>query len=131
MNIFLDKASRDACVGVRVKKSRRSRQWRELSPISKSRGKPPSLSRIYSSQVEKILQQRPVCPKAMVRLCSPGQSRAPPKLPRHPSEPPDPPLVLSQGCPAPRLLPGWERSSPRGLMADPQRVVTLVTGTCL
>lgn len=39
MNIFLDKASRDAHVGVRMKKISWSRRC-ELSPIGKSRGKP-------------------------------------------------------------------------------------------
>lgn len=69
MNIFLDKASRDAYVGVRVKKNSWSRRWRELSPIGKSRGKPWSLSGIYSSQAEKMLQQHPLRPRAMARLC--------------------------------------------------------------
>lgn len=106
MNIFLDKASRDVYVGVHVKKSRWSGWWRELSPVGKSRGKPLRLSRIYSSQVEKMSQQRPLHPRAMARRCPRGCQPpwAEQGFPR--ASPLIPPSPQTHQHPAPRLLPG-------------------------
>jgi len=121
MNIFLDKASRDVYVGVRVKKSRR---WRELSPTGKPRGKPWSLLRFHSSQVEKTLQQCPLGP-------SPALS---PRLPPPWAEqgfPNASPLPLAAPSRAARAATGREHGSARGLMAGPRGVVTLVTSTWL